>query len=329
MKHAFFGIKYVLTTFVIALMFSVGAWAQTYPSKPIKLIVSFSAGGPNDVMARILAQRLTEQMGVAVIVENLAGGSGVTGTLAGARAAPDGYTLTFGTTSNFAVLPSFRKNLPYDPRTSFLPISQVSAGPFLLVVNAQIPAKNIQQFIEVAKKQPGVLNFGSPGIGTPHQLALELLKMRAGVDITHVPYPGTGRMMSDLLSGRVQLAFDVVGTFLPNIQSGTLRPLAMASRSRFPSLPDVPTMAEAGLPDIEVAVWNGVLAPLHTPKEVINRLSKEVQMAVTSPAMREAFDNLSFQGESSSTPEDFALHIDRELKKWGEVIAKAKIMLTD
>lgn len=303
--------------------------ADNYPFKPIKIILPFSPGGPTDIMARTLARQMADQMGVPVYVENLAGGSGVPGTSAGARAAPDGYTLTYASTTNFGVLPNLRKNLPYDPRKSFMPISQVSSGPFFVVVNSTLPVRNLKELIDLAKSQPGLLNFASPGIGTPHHLALELFKTTAGVDIAHVPYNGSGKVIADLVAGRVQLTFDNAIVLLPHIRSGKLRALAVASPSRQQAIPEVPTAGEAGLKGFEVAVWNGLLAPAKTPTKIVNRLNKEVQSASTSAAMREGLSNLAMASAVSGSPADFAAFIESELKRWNDIIKAANLVVAE
>lgn len=303
--------------------------ADAYPSKPIRLILPFSAGGPTDATARILAQQLSDQMGVGVYVENLAGGSGVPGTSAGARAVPDGYTLTYASTTNFGVLPNLRKGLSYDPRSSFIPVSQVSSGPFFVVVNSMVPARNLRELIDLAKEQPGRLNFGSPGIGTPHHLALELFKNRAGVDILHVPYNGSGKVIADLVAGRLQMTFDNAIVLLPHIESGKLRALAVADPSRQQALPEVPTARESGLPDFDVAVWNGVLVPAHTPLEIVQRLHKEIQRACASPTVREGLSKFAMAPAASASPAAFAAFIDGELQRWNDVVKSANMVVTD
>lgn len=318
----------------LALLAFVGftvpfAQAENYPSKPIKIIMPFAAGGPSDAVARVLAQRLTAQLGVQVLVENRPGGSGIPGTAQGARAEPDGYTLTFATTAAFAALPNLRKNLPYDPRRSFAPVSLVSSVPFFVIAHSSVPARTLGELISYAKANPGVLNLGTPGLGTAHHLTFELFKLRTGVDIIHVPYVGSGKVVADLLAGRVQLTVDNAVVLLPHIKSGTLRALATASATRNEALPEVPTALEAGVAGFEIFAWNGVVAPANTPKEIISRLHEEIVKASLSSDMQQGLAKYSVDSITSKSPEDFALHIDKEIKRYGELVRVAKLKIEE
>ena len=238
------------TAAIAALVFASMTMAQSYPAKPIKLIIPFPPGGPTDAAGRLIAQKLSEGLGQQVVVDNRAGASGIPGTEAGAKAAPDGYTLTYGTTSTFSILPSLSPSLPYDPRRSFAPVSMVASGPLLVIVHASVPAQTLRDLIALAKAQPGKINFGSAGSGTVPHLAAELFKTMADVDLVHIPYKGSGPAQTDLVAGRIQVMFDASAPLLANIKAGKLRALAIASSSRLASLPDTPTAAEAGLPQI-------------------------------------------------------------------------------
>src|SRR5918999_2578830 len=299
---------------LVLVLFAAAATAQGYPSKPIQLIVPFPPGGPTDIVGRLVAQKISEGLGQPVIVENRAGAGGTVGSIAASKAAPDGYTLLYGSTSTLAIAPSLYRNLPYDPRKSFAPISLVSRGPILVAVNAQVPARTLKEFIELARKQPGKLAYSSAGSGTPPHLAGELFKTVAGVDLLHVPYKGGAPAITDLVGGQVQAIFEGQVALAPHLQSGKVRALAITGEKRNPTLPDVPTAREAGLPQYEANFWSGLVAPAGTPAEAIQRLNSVLVKALSSAEVRETLTRQGLEPAGNS-PKEFADYIAREMEK--------------
>jgi tripartite-type tricarboxylate transporter receptor subunit TctC len=292
--------------------------AQGYPDKPLKLVVPFPPGGPTDIVGRLVAQKLAEGIGQPVVVENRPGAGGTVGSTAVARAPADGYTLLYGSTT-LAIAPSLYRDLAYDPRTAFAPISLVSRGPIIAAVNAQLPAKTLKDFIALAKSSPGRINYGSAGSGTPPHLAAELFKTVAGVDLVHVPYKGGGPAVSDLAGGQVQVIFEGLPTLLPHIKSGKVRALAITGAKRDPALPEVPTFAEAGLPGYDANFWNGLVAPAGTPAEVIARLNSVLVQALATPEVHAALVRLGLEA-AGTTPQQFGDFIAAEIDKWARVV---------
>jgi tripartite-type tricarboxylate transporter receptor subunit TctC len=293
--------------------------AQSYPSKPIHLIVPFPPGGPTDIVGRLVAQKLSEGVGQPVVVENRPGAGGTVGSTAAAKSAADGYTLLYGSTSTLAIAPSLYKNLSYDPRKSFAPISLVSRGPILVAVNAQVPARTLKEFIDLAKKSPGKLSYSSGGNGTPPHLAGELFKTVAGIDVLHVPYKGGGPAINDVAGGQVQAVFEGQVALLPHLQSGRIRALAITGAKRNPSLPDVPTVAEAGLPQYDANFWSGLVAPAGTPNDTIGKLNAVLVKALQAPDVRETLSRQGLEAAGNS-PQEFAAYIAVELEKWAAVV---------
>jgi len=292
--------------------------AQGYPDKPLKLVVPFPPGGPTDIVGRLVAPKLAEGIGQPVVVENRPGAGGTVGSTAVARAPADGYTLLYGSTT-LAIAPSLYRDLAYDPRTAFAPISLVSRGPIIAAVNAQLPAKTLKDFIALAKSSPGGINYGSAGSGTPPHLAAELFKTVAGVDLVHVPYKGGGPAVSDLAGGQVQVCFEGLPTLLPHIKSGKVRALAITGAKRDPALPEVPTFAEAGLPGYDANFWNGLVAPAGTPAEVIARLNSVLVQALATPEVHAALVRLGLEA-AGTTPQQFGDFIAAEIDKWARVV---------
>ena len=298
---------------------ATAASAQTYPTKPIRLVVPFPPGGATDILARDVAQKLTEAWGQQVIVDNRPGAGGNIGSELVAKAAPDGYTLEMGTVGTHAINASLYAKMPYDHVKDFAPVILVAGVPNVLVVNPALPANSVAELIAYAKANPGKLNFASSGNGTSIHLSGELFKFMAGVQMTHVPYKGSAPALQDLIGGQVQLMFDNLPPSLPQIKAGKLRALAVTSLARAPALPDVPTMAEAGLPGYEASSWFGVLAPAGTPPAIVAKLNAEIARWLATP---EAKEKLSKQGANAAggTPEDFAKHIAAETAKWAKVV---------
>jgi len=314
------GIAVLGAALCAAALHTEGARAQAYPSRPVRLIVPFPAGGSADLLGRTLAKKMSEGLQQQVLVENRAGAGGTIGVTAVARAPADGYTLGLGTVSTLGMAPVVRREPPYDSLADFAPLSLVASAPFLLVVNASVPAKSPAELVDLAKAKPGQLNFASIGEGTLQHFSGESFKSLTGTSMVHVPYKGVAPALVDLLAGQVQLMFDVLASFqVQNFQSGRLRALAVLGPSRVTQLPSVPTMAEAGLRGLEVTAWFGAIAPRGVPREIVARLNAEVRKAVASAEMREAISAQGFEPATGS-PEEFAALIRGDLEKWARVV---------
>lgn len=302
------------------------AIAQAYPVKPIRMIVPFPPGGPADIASRVIAKKLSDAMGQPMILENRSGAGGTIGLEAAAKSAADGYTLVLGSLSTLSIAPIFNRSLGYDPVNSFAPICLIASSPSVLVVNPSIAAASLRELIDLAKAKPGQLNFGTNGRGTIPHMAAELFKTLAGIDIVHVPYKGVGLATNDLMAGQIQLLFAVSSGMEPHLRAGRLRALAVASNKRLPTLPDVPTTAEAGLPGLETATWFGLMAPHGTPPEVIQRLHGETIRALAAGDVRDALSQQAFDLIGNS-PDQFAAFIVSEFDKWSRVVKTAGIKL--
>ena len=319
-------IALLVSAFVIAIHPSAFAVDAAWPAKPVRIIVPGGAGGVTDIRARWLADRLTPALGQSVFVENKAGAGGLLGTEMGARSAPDGYTLTIIHQGTMTVNPHLYSRLGYDPLADFTPITHLGIGPLLLAVNPEVPATTVAELVQLAKAKPGQLNFGSPGIGTPPHLAGELFKHTAGIDVVHVPYNGGGKSAIALMSGQVSFMIEGMNVQLPLVKAGRLRPLAVTGSRRVASLPDVPTMAEAGLPAYEFVGWVGIAAPAATPKPIIDRLYREIGKVLATAEAREWFGAVGAE-PLADAPEAFAAAIRAEHAKWGKVIREAGIRI--
>lgn len=300
------------------------AIAQDYPARPIRFIVPFPAGGLGDVVARVLGQRLTEAWGQQVVIDNRAGAGGTIGVQTAARATADGYTLVLGTSSTHATGPALYPDVPYDPVRDFAPISLSVLIPNILVAHPSVPVHSIKELIQLAKSRPGQITFASNGTGTSSHIAGELLKRAAGIDLVHVPYKGAGIAINDALGGHVQLLFGGISTSLPHVKTGRLRALAVTSLTRSAAAPDVPTVAEQGLPGFEVVHWMGALAPATTPKPLVTRLHAEMARAVSTPEQKERFARLGLDSVGG-TPEQFTAFIKAEIAKWSKLFREAGI----
>jgi tripartite-type tricarboxylate transporter receptor subunit TctC len=300
------------------------AVAQSYPTKPIRWIVTYPPGGPTDVVARAIGAKLTEAWGQQIIIDNRAGAGGMIGTELGARAAPDGYTLLFGTSAGMTINPALQSRLPYDPVKDFAPVSLLVINPQLLVLNPTVPANSVKELVALAKAKPGQLNYASVGQGSPNHLGMELLKALTGTNIVHVPYKGTGPAITDLLGGQVQLMFNSMPTVLPLVRSGKLRALAVGSTQRISAIADIPTVAESGVPGFENVTWYGMFAPAKTPREIVNKLNAQVVRILAEPDMAQ---RLSSQGAEprSSTPDELAKFMRVEFERWAKVIKSAGV----
>jgi len=295
------------------------ACAQPYPVKPVRLVVTYTAGGPADIAARALAQKLAEMWGQQVVVDNRAGAGGIIGTELVAKAAPDGYTLLHGTAAGLIINPLLVKKLPYDTFRDFAPVSMVVIVPQLLVTHPALPATTLKELIALAKARPGALNYASVGIGSPNHLGMELLKSMAGIDMVHVPYKGATPAMADLIAGQVQLAFNGMASVLPQIASGKMKAIAIGSARRSPAAPDVPTVAEAGLPGFEYVAWNGNFAPAGTPAALVNRLSADIRKALAAPDVVQRLASLGSE-PGGNTPAEFAAYVKADHARWARVV---------
>ncbi|HEY2337562.1 MAG TPA: tripartite tricarboxylate transporter substrate binding protein [Burkholderiales bacterium] len=304
------------------LLCSQAAWAQ-YPTRSIRLIVPFPPAGATDIVGRIVAQKLSERLGQSVVVENRPGAGGTLGSDVVAKSAPDGYTILIATTSTHSIGPVLQK-LPYDPIKDFAAITQVANIPNVLVVSPKLPVKTLQEFIALARSQPGKLNYSSSGIGTVIHLEGELFKLLAKVDLVHVPYKGTALALPDLANGNVAMMVDNMASALPNIHSGNVRPLAVEASKRSPLLPEVPTFAEAGMPEFDLPVWFGMFAPADTPREIVERLQREVVAGLAAPDVRERFRAVGAE-PVGNTPAEFVERIRRDAARWSEVIKAANV----
>lgn len=306
------------------LLNASGAAAQAFPARPIHMIVGFPPGGPNDIVARIVAQKLGEALGQNVVVENRPGAAGNIGTELTAKAAPDGYTLLMGSTGPQAINPAIYANLPFDVMRDLAPVALVAQIPSALVVNPSLPVQSVSELIALAKKQPGKLNYGSGGSGTTLHLSGELFASSAGVKLVHVPYKGTAPAIADVAGGQVEMIFAAIPSVLPLVNAGKLRMLAVTTRSRSPAVPNVPTVAESGLPGYEVTPWFGVFTTAGTPKPIVQRLSEEIRKVVGRADVQEAFAKQGTE-PASSTPEEFQELLKAEIAKWSRVVKEAGI----
>ena len=300
------------------------ARAQTYPTHPVRIIVPFAPGGPVDILARLLAQKLSEHLGTQFYIENQPGAGGNLGMGAAARAAPDGYTLVL-VSSSYMVNPSLYAKVPYDQAKDFAPVTLPAYAPNVLVVNPSLPANNVQELVALIKANPGKYNFASAGKGTTPSLSGELFKLSLGAnDLVHVPFNGSAPAIQSTLGGHTPIAFVVLSPAVPQIKEGKLRALAVLSAQRSSALPDVPTIAEAGLPGQEADTLMGVLVPIGTPKDIIELLNREIARIVAQPDMKEKLDSIGFV-PVANTPDEFAAVIKAETTRWGKVIKEANI----
>ena len=303
---------------IAAVCVAAGAVAQGYPAKPVKVIVPYPPGGSTDIVARVVAQKLSEQTGQQFLVDNRGGAGGNIGAEAVARSPADGYTLLVATTAH-AINRTLFKSMGYDLMKDFVPISQLTAGPLVIVANPALPAKSVKELIALAKAKPGELTYASSGNGQSTHLAVELFDTMAGIKMTHVPYKGSAPAITDVMGGQVSVFFDTMLSAMPHVRSGKLKALAVTSAARSPAAPDIPTVAESGLPGYEAIAWNGLVAPAGTPREVVARLNAEVKKVLELPEIRERFAAQGFAAAWSS-PEKYAAFLDAEVEKWGKVV---------
>lgn len=316
-----------MTGCVLAITFGMNeAPAQTYPNRPIRAVVPVSPGGGTDTVGRLVAAKLSEGLGQPIVVDNRGGGGGVVGTDLVAKAAADGYTLLVGSITTNAVNPALYKKLPYDHIRDLAPLSLIGTVPNTLVVHTSVPARSVKEFIAYAKANPGKLSYGSSGIGSAPHLSMELMKSMAGINLLHVPYKGAGAALTDVLGGQLQALCSSLAGLLPHIKSGRVRALGMTTRTRNAQLPDVPTLAEDGIPGYEVTIWYALFAPARIPQAVLNRLNRETVKALNSADLKE---RLTLQGldVASSTPEELMTLVKTETVKWAKVVRDSAVQL--
>jgi len=319
-------LRSALATLVLLLILAIvplaGAQPQDFPSRPVRFIVPYAAGGSGDLLARLLGTKLASLWGQQVVVDNRAGGGGLIGTEFAARSEPDGYTLYLATDGPLTIAASLYKRVSYDWKRDFAPVAMMAMGYQVLIVKPSLPAKNLQEFIALARQKPGALNYASIGIGSAPHLGAELFKSVAGVDITHVPYRGSSaQAITALLAGDVEMFLVGTSTAVPHIQSGTLRGLAVTARNRVDGLPDVPTFAEAGLPGVDVSIWFAVLVPGGTPGAIVKKLNADIVQVVADPEFKQALKARGFEA-MSSTPEQLAEFMDKDYVKFRNLIQK-------
>jgi tripartite-type tricarboxylate transporter receptor subunit TctC len=311
---------------IAAILAAAPARADDYPNRPITLIVPFPPGGSTTVMARNVADKMSIALGQSIIIDNRGGAGGTLGTRIAAKAAPDGYTILLSYTGTFSIAPSAYANVGYDPRKDFAPIGMIGAAPNLLVVTTSLPVKSIDELKAYAKAQPAPMQYGSPGVGTVNHLAGELLANAMGVTMLHIPYKGNGPALGDLIGGHIPLMFMPIPVSLGNVRAGKLRALAISSAKRSALAPEIPTLAESGLPGFDVALRYGLAAPAGTPKPIIDRLNKELNAALASEDVQKRLAN---EGADAlpGTPQAYADDIDKEETKWGALVRKLGLKL--
>jgi len=310
-----------------ALAVAPPAPAQTYPAKPVRLIVPYPAGGATDFFARTVFTKLSESLGQQVLVENRPGAGTAIGASEVARSAPDGYTLLLGDAGTYAFNPTLYKKLSYDPVRDFAPVSLTGRFALILAVNpTTMQARSVKEFVDIAKSQPGKIDYGAPGPGSPIHLAMELFKQRVGVVMTPIPYKGGADAMNDLIGGRISTMFLDIASGLPQIRGGKVRAIAVASEKRVAALPDLPTIGESGYPGFEAWAWQGFVAPAGTPRAIVMKLNSEFAKVMADPAIKQRLSESGFEPQTS-TPEQFGAHMKSEIAKWAKVIRESNISL--
>jgi tripartite-type tricarboxylate transporter receptor subunit TctC len=310
--------------FALLLTANAALAQQNYPSKTVTLMTTFAPGGSSDLISRLIAQKLTEEWKKQVIVDNRPGGAGVIAMQMAARAIPDGHTVVLGHIGVLAVNPAMFATLPYDPVKDYAPVSLVATVPTALAVHPSVPAHSLKELLELTKSKPGTYFYGTAGNGSAGHLAMEYLKQQTGLDATHVPYKGTGPMITDLLAGQFHMTVTGTGPLMPHITTGKVRPLAVGTASRTPALPDVPTVAESGYANFETSQWYGVLAPAKTPPAVVQKIADAIKRACAQPDVIQRFQHDGSIAKANS-PEEFAAFIESEARRWAVVVKSAGI----
>jgi tripartite-type tricarboxylate transporter receptor subunit TctC len=316
-----------LATACLILAATPTAIAQTdYPTRPIRMMVPFSPGGASDTAARVVSQQLAPRLGQQIVIENRPGAGGVIGTELAARSTPDGYTLLMGSNTEMVINPNLYKKLPYDTQRDFAPISLVADTPLIMVVHPSVPAKTVQELIALAKAKPGALNYASSGNGSTVQLASEMFKSMAGVNIRHIPFNGSAPAVIQTIAGETQLVIPAMPAALQQARSGKLRALAVTTAKRVAAAPELPTVAESGVPGYDITIWNGLLAPAGTPKPVLDRLYAELLKVLAMPEVKQSFANIGAE-VVTSTPAQFAAFIKSDLAKYAKVVKDADVKI--
>jgi tripartite-type tricarboxylate transporter receptor subunit TctC len=316
-------VLFAIATLVTSLLAVPAIYAQDYPTRPITLIAPWPAGGAVDALCRAVAPKLAERLGQSVIVENRPGAGSALGTAAIAKAAPDGYALVMGGSGSLAIAPTLFKSLAYDPTKDFAPAALVGSIPFVLVVNPSLPVKSVAELVQYAKANPGKLSYGSGGPGSPHHLYAELLKSMTGIEMTHVPYKGSAPALTDVVAGHVPLLFSDTVPSLPLIREGRVRALGVSSAIRLPSAPEIPPIAEAGVPGFDAAGWGMIIAPAGTPKPIVARLHAELKAIVALPDIQQQIIKLGMVPADSAAPDKLQDFINAEMTRWGKVVRQA------
>jgi tripartite-type tricarboxylate transporter receptor subunit TctC len=322
--------SFVRAVSVIAVMAACAgsagtALAQSWPNRPIRMVVPYTPGGYTDLMARLVSEKMSAALGQPIVIENKPGANAAIGTDAVAKAAPDGYT--FGTViAAHSVNPTLNPKLPYDAMKDFTYVSLTSVAPLILIATPSLPAKDMKEFIALAKAKPGSLNFASSGIGSAAHLTMEMLKSREGINLQHIPYKGTSGALQDTVGGQINVMFDVIGPLMSQVKSGNAKALAVAAKERVPAAGDVPTMAEAGVPDFVSGTWSGIIAPAGTPKEIVDRVAAEAKKALTDPDLKKKLDDQGIV-PMGTTPDEFRAFVTDEIARWKKVITDAGIKM--
>ena len=316
-----------IAALLLALAPAIASAQSDYPNRPVKLVVGFAPGGSTDIVARIVAQKLGERLGQTVVVENKAGAGGTIGADMTAKAPPDGYTLTLGTTSTHAIAAGAYSKLPYDPVKDFSQISLVAITPYLLVTSTKVQAQKLPEFITLARSQGGKMNYGSAGQGTATHLAMEMLKDAAKVDMQHIPYKSNAESDRAILAGEVDAVFGSMPALLQNAKAGKVRPIAVGTATRSPALPEIPTVAEQGYPGFEAALWLGIMGPAGMPKPVVDRLHRELVAIVATPEFKTAMDANGAEPVSSASPEAFRTMLAEQVDKYVKITRQVGIKL--
>ena len=311
----------------LALVFALtgDALAQNWPSRPIRMIVPYTPGGYTDLMARLVGQKIADALGQTIVFENKPGANAIIGADLVAKAAPDGYT--FGTViAAHSVNPTLNPKLPYDTLKDLTYVSLMSSAPLIMIAHPSLPANNVKELIALAKSKPGELNFASSGIGAAAHLTMEMFKSREGINMQHIPYKGTAGALQDLVGGQINVMFDIIGPLMPQVKSGNAKALAVTAKERVPAAPDVPTMAEQGVPDFISGTWAGIVAPAGTPKEIVDRVAAEAKKALADPALQAKLADQGIVAVGSS-PEEFRAFVVEEIARWGKVVKDANIKI--
>jgi len=312
-----------LAALALVVICAGDASAQGWPNRPIRMVVPYTPGGYTDLMARLVGQKIADALGATIVFENKPGANAIIGTDTVAKAAPDGYT--FGTViAAHSVNPTLNPKLPYDTLKDLTYVSLMSTAPLIMIAHPSLPANNVKELVALAKAKPGELNFASSGIGAAAHLTMEAFKSRTGINMQHIPYKGTAGALQDLVGGQINVMFDIIGPLMPQVKSGNAKAIVVTAKERVPAAPDVPTMAEQGVPDFVSGTWAGIIAPAGTPKEIVDRVSAEAKKALADPALQA---KLTEQGivPVGSSPEEFRTFVGEEITRWGKVINDAGI----